>query len=86
MGERIECVALRHLDTGLTLSMPRPARHAHIINGIQAPDVVATMEQGFLTAAGRFVDRLEACRIAEAAGQLIQKTSPKDMLFSEDLW
>lgn len=42
--------------------------------------------QGFLTTTGRFVDRIEGLAIATAAGQLIRKTNPQDILFSEDLW
>lgn len=43
--------------------------------------------QGFLTDQGRFVDRFEAFRLAEAAGQLEgRKVQTKGTLFSEDLY
>lgn len=44
--------------------------------------------QGFLTSTDRFVDRKEARKIAEAAGQLIQDRSGMifDNLFSENLY
>jgi len=46
----------------------------------------AKYEQGFITSAGRYVDRVEALRIATEAGQLIAKHRPEDLLMSEDLW
>jgi hypothetical protein len=43
--------------------------------------------QGFLTSTGRFVDRIEARKIALDAGQLAGKnTINKSKLFSEDLY
>ena len=47
---------------------------------------LSNCDQGFMTDKGRFVDRLEACKIAKSAGQIINKTGPEDDLFSEDLW
>lgn len=46
-------------------------------------------EQGFIDQFGEFHDRVEALAIADAAGQINvyrPKTSPKDELFSEDLY
>jgi hypothetical protein len=44
-------------------------------------------EQGFLTSTGRFVDRIEARKIALACGQIEEgKSHHKEKLFSEDLW
>jgi hypothetical protein len=44
--------------------------------------------QGFVTSTGRFVDRVEALRIATAAGKLVGRTKhhPLNKLTSEDLW
>lgn len=42
-------------------------------------------EQGFVTTTGRYVDRVEGLRIAEAANQIIHKHHPLDELLSEDL-
>lgn len=39
--------------------------------------------QGFITTKNRFVDRKEAAEIAYSAGQI---ASPKDELYSEDLY
>lgn len=72
---RITHVAYR-MPTGEVWSCPKPARHC-------CPPGVT---QGFLTSEGAFVDRVEALAIAQAAGQLICKTQPEDMLFSEDVW
>jgi len=42
--------------------------------------------QGFLTSTGRFVDRVEALKIAKQANQLIRKTGSQDELYSDDLY
>lgn len=41
--------------------------------------------QGFLTNNNRFVDRVEAKKIAESCGQMLH-TSRKSELYSEDVW
>lgn len=86
--KRIIAAAVRF--NGVTLSLPPPARHFHIVNTLcdtlggntrySQPD-----DQGFLTDAAEFVGREEAKLIAEAAGQM-RKPSPHRELFSEDLW
>lgn len=65
------------------VSAPPPARHHNLFALGGHAD-----ESGFLTSAGRFVDREEALRIAVAAGQpLIDHPSRHaSRLFSEDLW
>lgn len=77
---------------GVTLSLPPPARHYHIVNTLceTVGDAAATryarpQDQGFLTDAAAFVGREEALRIARDAGQLLKET-PHRELFSEDLW
>lgn len=66
------------------VSAPPPARH-HNLFAIAAgrPD-----QSGFLTSAGRFVDRVEGLRLALAAGQPLIDHSSRHatQLFSEDLW
>lgn len=75
---------------GLVYSIDAPARHYHILRAMMSKDVDdAAMNpryQGFVTNAGRFVDRYEACRIARGANQLIRQPTPEDMLTSEDVW
>lgn len=43
-------------------------------------------EQGFIDNRGQFLTRQEALKVAKQGDQLIQKTHPKDILFSEDLY
>jgi hypothetical protein len=60
---------------------------------VQFPDEAPYVgTQGFLTNAGRFVDRAEGAQIAAAAGQILpvgalrgRRVDPKH-LFSEDVW
>jgi hypothetical protein len=95
MSERIAAAAL-NLDVGL-ISLPPPARHNHLINAcnqVGYRERPTQEKQGFVTSTGRFVGRLEAMRIAKAAGQLIPRAggflageiSTGDTLFSEDVW
>ena len=42
--------------------------------------------QGFLTSAGRYVDRTEAAVIAKASGQPLLRSPGVDFLTSEDVW
>lgn len=82
-------VAALQID-GVTLSMPRPARHHTVFHAIDGwwghLDYSPPHKQGFVTSEGRFVERKEAAKIAETAGQIIKKHGPKDELFSEDCW
>jgi hypothetical protein len=45
-----------------------------------------TEEQGFLDNRGTFLTREEALEVALAAKQVLIKTNPKHLLFSEDLY
>lgn len=94
--ETIKCAALR-MKEGNLFSLDRPARHHDIFRMMRTTHVPLPneSEQGFLTDTGRFVDRFEARKIAEAAGQLIASViddkgrayqRPHDQLFSEDVW
>ena len=86
MSERIVSAAI-HLG-GIIFSLPPPARHHTLINNaaqnLRLPTPIQG-NQGFLTSAGRFVNRREALHIAIEANQ-----SPKPLtgvdLYSEDLW
>lgn len=86
MTERIISAAIHR--GGIIFSLPPPARHHTIMNSAAANlgmTCVGPDHQGFLTSAGRFVNRREAMRIATEANQ-----SPKPLtgvdLYSEDLW
>lgn len=75
----------------ITLTLPCPARHHHIINAyfsrtgtklIHEPD-----DQGFLTSEGFFVSRRAALRIAKENNQLrLDREIIGDQLYSENLW
>lgn len=95
-GERITTAAVRL--NRLIFHMPRPYRHSDIVaaaftQGARGASIAG--QQGFLTNAGRFVDRVEARQIAERADQILanerdakgvpfKRIHPE--LFTEDLW
>ncbi len=69
--------------------LPKPMRHHHILhimyeNGME--EKLVEWDQGFLDSDGKFLTRSEALLNAIENNQLICKTSPVDLLFSEDLW
>jgi hypothetical protein len=74
-------------ETGLILTLPKPARHHTIINMAHELNYPKTCQryQGFITDTGRFVHRDEAAKLAVSNGQLKCVMIP-DILFSEDLW
>lgn len=88
--ETIDRAAIWH--RGRTYSVARPGRHHDVIRAMDAAGIdPAQGHQGFITNAGRFVDRRKARLIAEAAGQLLPvddlgavRQHPE--LFSEDVW
>jgi hypothetical protein len=86
MNERIVAAAIEY--RGLTFSVPAPGRHHNVLHLMFEYNIPmeAQRRQGFLTSSGRFVDRIEACKIARAADQIIKKTGPDGELFSEDVW
>ena len=84
--ETIACAAIQYGDDVFVVQ--RPGRHdkvCQLMSRLGFPSE-ALRNQGFLTNLGRFVDRTEGAIIAEMANQLIRKTPPTDLLFSEDLW
>lgn len=90
MSERIIATAIQ--IEGLTISLPKPARHAQVMHSaedILSRDMLSYAAQWFLTSAGRFVNRVQAKHIAHIAGQEQLRPEserhPRD-LFSEDLW
>lgn len=89
MTERIAAAAIWPIG-GEPTSLPPPARHHDVIRSLArrgfGPAAVGPSRQGFVTDAGRYVDRIEGRRIAEVAGQLLRANLPGDRLYSEDLW
>jgi hypothetical protein len=86
MTETIDRAAIRH--RGDVFDVPRPGRHHNVIHKMNLCGLGAAHvhDQGFLTSSGRYVNRADALKIAEAAGQIVQKTGPPHLLFSEDMW
>lgn len=87
--ETIVGVAIE-VTPGRVFTLPRPYRHHHVIRvaadlGEKTPIIG---EQGFVTSTGRFVDRKEAGRIADANGQANRTVGSHEGgdLYSEDLW
>lgn len=85
--ERIVAAAVHY---GATISSPPPARHDTILKAIDLiMGIDATklrpLDQGFLTSAGRFVNRADAYAIAYRSGQ-VTDTPSYPLLYSEDLW
>ncbi len=74
---------------GATWSLPRPARHHHVLRAIHDAGLCAIKPgpdaQGFLTSEGRFVGRIAAAAMAVDAGQIAEPSSPPK-LYSGDLW
>jgi len=75
-GDLIVCGA-RHFDEVMH-------RQLQAIYG--AEQAYPKFEQGFIDQKGVFLDRKEALKVAEDAGQIIKNTSPHDQLFSEDIY
>jgi len=84
--ETIETAAIRVLDGSADGEIFTGRAHANIMNDILNADrcdteeeharyVRSEMDNGFLTSAGRFVDRDVAYIIAKEAGQLIEENS-----------
>jgi len=83
----VERAAILALD-GKVWSVPRPGRHHDVIRVMKQEgyDTPIQGEQGFLLSDGRFARRTSALTVARRANQLIRKTNPQHMLFSEDVW
>ena len=85
MSERIISVAISAF--GIIASLPAPARHGDVLRKLFDfnDTVLGPDEQGFLTSAGRYVNRRDAAAIALEAGQTDKLISAPN-LYSEDLW
>lgn len=85
---RVVAVAVLTED-GLVHSLPAPARHYNVVHLLAEKfnhPSCGTDEQGFLLSDGRFCRRKPAKRVAEEAGQLLERASKLAELFSEDVW
>lgn len=84
--ERIVAAAIKHENK--IYSLPPPSRHHSVCKMMaeQGFGPETMRDQGFITDSGRYVSRSEGAIIATAAKQLMRKTFPTDLLFSEDVW
>lgn len=95
--EKIVAAAIQW--NNMTWSLPAPARHHDILYWMLGMhphrDAILGETQGFETNKRFFVDRYEARKIADAAGQIIASRIGPDgvpykfqhpQLFSEDVW
>lgn len=74
---------------GRIYSMPAPASHKDILCAMMQVGAYPVMaeDEGFLTSAGRFVNRREAARIAKLAGQIVAPIEgPGDILTTANVW
>jgi hypothetical protein len=71
---------------GVVFFAPRPARHGDVLWLLGDDLAIYAYDQGFKTSEGRYVQRREARRIAETAGQLLPSAIKHVELFSEDVW
>lgn len=88
-GELIVAAAIQ--IEGVTISLPRPARHGEVLFSCTfiaaESNWLHTATQGFLTSTGRFVNRVQARQIAYVAGQNPgHSAGDAPELYSEDLW
>lgn len=83
-------VAIKH--KGVMICLPKPNRHHHCIRygidvlGLERPITSLSANQGFYTADGAFLNRVEAMEYVKKVGQPIINPKPLKQLFSEDLW
>jgi len=91
MEERIVCAAIQ-FKSGLIVCS---ARHfdpgMHMVNDlIQTPHDPGEAEQGFINQRGEFLNREEAWKVAESAGQISRRVGGDRIngghLFSENLY
>lgn len=95
--EHILCSAIWFDDGEQHAHMPVNIKSGYVVCGMRHGNCFSTAyalckdrsyikyekEQGFLTSKNRFVDRLEAAKLAFYAGQIKQITH---ILYSENLW
>jgi hypothetical protein len=89
--DELEVVAAAVRSCNLVFTMPRPARHHHILHAMSRDFKLDAIlhglpdNQGFLLSDGTFADRIRAATVALASGQIEQLNWPPE-LYSEDLW
>lgn len=61
-------------------------RHPDILIAFEGTVSKRLQDQGFFTSKGRYVDRIEAFKIALSAGQILDPLSGQEILYSENLY
>jgi hypothetical protein len=97
--EKIMCAAIwvkndhsvhrpTNIDTGVVICGYRHCNCMEFASFMFTRKEMAGCVQGFLTNNNRFVDRIEARKIAESCGQILgsEHTSKGNELYSEDVW
>jgi hypothetical protein len=87
--ERIVGSAIRHPEGLIYATGYGRGRHFHVIGFMDTlgqAGLANTMDQGFITSHGRYVNRRHAMVIARHAAQVTGTTSHTTKLFSEDVW
>jgi len=82
---KIVAAAIKH-ESGRVFFLPQPYRHCDVFMELPKGEL-ANGEQGFMTDENKFVNRTEAYKIADKAGQILRRpdTTP-GTLYTEDLW
>ncbi len=70
-------VAIKHIETGMVISMPKPNRHGDIFNNLYdwykanpaGDDNSPEWTQGFVTENGTFLNRQDAAQYVKNTGQ-----------------
>jgi hypothetical protein len=84
---RVETAAVR-TDDGVIHTLPRPARHWHVMKACEAKGCgyIRQDMQGFVLNNGRFATRRAALSVAIRAGQLLPTAGNPHQLLSEHVW
>ncbi len=85
---KVTAAAIRSTVSGKVYHLPIPNRHHNIIAHMVecGEPTPISGPQGFILSDGSFVDRFTALKVAEEAGQIVEKHPCYDRLFSEDMW
>jgi len=86
--EFIKYAAVRH-PNGNIFAVSQPGRHGDVkmaMDRVGMAGIANTMDQGFVTSKGRFVNREEGLTIAKDRRQIVRKHPTPDELYSEDMW
>jgi hypothetical protein len=85
--EKILLAAIKTGDNQVSVALQPDSRHNSIFNHLAEIGFdVLKCKAGFLTSHGRFVDRIEAKKIAIELGVIDPTKITRPQLYSDDLW